>query len=219
VERKAHTLSVGARTAVVLIASSTRFGGNWGFIRRSRPDFVQQVKALLVERPNVQAVHLANGALILGNEHFLFKTVNSAVPGGINNNFMGLMAERRKTEQEKYLRFLKEAVLGQSKTVRQGNGYTEITVGLYCLNDNNVIRVNGIDYPSFRLTLPEALDFSKVLHRVASKVMVRVVMDDGSSTFEDLKYLMNNKALRAMYRGLDISPSDSGAFMTFRIVR
>jgi hypothetical protein len=212
-------LTPGGQTAIVLCAGAFRFGGNWGFIKRSKADFNTMLDTLKQERPNVKAIAVANGALIMCDENFLAHNVNLAVPNAINGSFVEMSNKRRTDERQRFGKFIDNVAKGKSSHVKNAKGFRELTLGVFCVNDTNAIRLNGIDYPAYKLTLLEALDAADKLSALGNKVYARAIKKDGEEVFDLIFNLAtNSEGLAALYRGLEIADSDTGLFLTLRIV-
>lgn len=214
-----EALSDGAKLAIVLSANSFRFGGNWAFIKSERKDFRSQLETLKPERPHIKAIPVSNGALILSSENYLAHTVNSVVPNAINGSFVDMANKRRADEKVRFQKFVESVAKGKSKHVKTAKGYRELTVGIFSVNDTNAIRINGTDYPAYKLTLIEALEYVNQLTSTGSKVYARAVKEDGSEVFDQIFNLAtNSKGVQALYRGLEIAESETGVFLTLRII-
>lgn len=215
-EQNINAMTDGGKLAIVLCAGSFRFGGNWGFIRGGK-DLKGQIETLKEERPNVKAIPVANGALIQCNENFLAHNVNLAVPGAIGGAFVDRANKRKSEEKARFAKFMKNVETGKSAHVKKGANYSEITFGIFCVNDTNAIRVNGKEYPAYKMTLLETLEFANRLVENGRKVYVRAVKPDGVAVFDEIRNLSNSKGLQAIYKGLEISETDTGVFITLRI--
>lgn len=219
IEKKIEALSGGAQLAIVLCANSFRFGGNWGFIRKERKDFRDQLETLKQERPNVRAIPVTNGALILSNENFLAHNVNAVVPNAINGSFVDMANKRKADEKARFQKFIENIAKGKSSYVKSAKGYYELTLGIFSVNDTNHIRINGKDFPAYKLTLMEALDYANQLASTGKQVYARAVKEDGTEVFDKVFNLAgNSKGQQALYRGLEIADSETGLFLTLRLV-
>jgi hypothetical protein len=72
------------------------------------------------------------------------------------------------------------------------------------------MRINGIEYPAFTLSLSEAL---KEIVKLNSKLSIYVYVSNG---FDKLSNVLASEALEAVYSGLEIASSGTGAFLTLR---
>lgn len=213
-------LTDGGKAAIVLCANSFRFGGNWGFIRREKHDFKEQLETLKEERKSIKAIPVSNGALVLADENFLAHNVNLAVPGAINGNFVDMANKRRREEQERFAKFIQNVAVGKSSHVKSKDGYYELTLGLFCVNDTNAIRLNGHEYPAYKLNMIEALDYAvKALASSGKKLYAKAITDEGKQVSGLVVELaMNSKGVQALYRGLEIADSDTGVFLSLAIL-
>lgn len=214
-----ENLSDGQKTAIVICASSFRFGGNWGFIRANKPDFKGQLQTLKSAHPNVKAKRLYNGALVLSNENFLASIVNEVIPNAINGSFVQMANVRRTKEKALFQKFIENVAKGKSRYVQGQNGYYELVLGIFSINDTNFIRVGGKDYPAYKLTLVEALEYANQLTNRGFKVYAKAVDDNHQVVFDEVFNLAtNSKGIDALYRGIEIADSHTGAFLTLRIL-
>ena len=217
-EARIESLSDGAKTAIVLCANAFRFGGNWGFVKDTNPEFRVIVQTLSLERPHVQLLKVSNGALILCNEKFLSFNVNAVVPNAINGKFVDMANKRRNDEKALFNKFIGNVTAGKSRYIKKKNGFYEIAIGIFSVNDTNRITVNNVDYPAYKLSLIEALDYARNIARTGKKVLAKGVLESGEETYIDLANLaFNSKAATALYKGLEIADSDTGVFLTLRI--
>lgn len=211
-------LTDGGKLAIVLCANAFRFGGNWGFIKSDKRDFKGQLETLRQEKPHIKAIKVENGALILAEENFLAHNVNLAVPNAIGTPFAQMAFKRKEEERARFNKFVESVAKGKSSHVKSSQGYYSLTLGVFCVNDTNAIRVNGKDYPAYKLTLLEALTYVNQLTNTGKKVFVRAVREDGTSYFDLVGNLANNaKGVADIYRGLEIAESDTGVFLSIRI--
>lgn len=218
-KRAEANLSDAAKQAIVLCAESFRFGGNWGFVRNTNSNFKDVITLLRSEKGRIKVYPVENGALVLCDKNFLANAVNSVVPNAINGNFVEKAAQRSQVEKQKFVKFLDNVANGKSSYVRKGNGVSELTLGIYSVNDTNLIRINGIDYPAYKLELMEALDFARFLANRGKTVYVKAIDPESGKTIwgtiEQLAY--SPKGVAAMYKAVEIADSDTGAFLTLRI--
>jgi hypothetical protein len=218
-EKRAEVLSNGAKQAIVLCAESFRFGGNWGFLRSDNRDFRGIIEALKEEKANIKPYPVSNGAIIVCNKNFLASAVNSAIPNAINGNFIEKAQKRSEVEKQKYVKFLDDVAKGKSRFARQGNGYIELVLGIYCVNDTNFIRLNNIDYPAYKLNLQEAMEYARFLGNKGKAVYIKAVNPTTGATMwgtiEELGY--DSKKIASVYKAIEIAESNTGAFITFRI--
>lgn len=217
IEERIENLSDGAKVAIVLCSNAFRFGGNWGYLTPGR-DFKGYLESLKGEKGNVKAYQVSNGALVLVNENFLATNVNAVVPNAINGSFVDMAKKRRKEEQERFNKFLKNVVAGKSKYAKTGNGKYALTLGIFSINDTNQIRLNGNEFPAYKINLIETLEFLNQVAKAGHKVLVHAVKEDGTSVYETPFNLGGNtKGIQAVYRGLEISETGTGVFLKISI--
>lgn len=217
IESRIENLSDGAKVAIVLCANAFRFGGNWGYLLPDK-DFKGYMESLKGERPNIKAYQVSNGALVLVNENFLATNVNAVIPNAINGSFVDMAKKRRKDEQERFNKFLKNVISGKSKYAKTGSGKYALTLGIYSVNDTNAIRLNGTEYPAYKISLIETLEFLNQVAKAGHKVLVHAVKEDGTSVYDTPFNLgSNSKGIQAVYRGLEISETGTGVFLKISI--
>lgn len=211
-------LTDGAKLAIVLSADAFRFGGNWGFIKNSKPEFKGMIDLLKEEKGNVKVFPVSNGALVLCNEDFLAYNVNLAVPNAIGGAFVEKAKKRRDEEKAKYSKFVDNVLAGKNSHIKKKDGYYELVLGIFSVNDTNYIRLNGNDYPAYKLNLIEALGFIQYLSKAGNKVYAKAVTENGQEVYDVIEKLgSNSKGVAALYRGLEIANSNTGVFLTLRI--
>ena len=211
-------LTAGGQLAIVLCANSFRFGGNWGFITRDKEDFAGQLETLKQERPNIKAFKVKNGALVLANENFLAHNVNLVVPDAIGGGFVAKAKQRRAEEKEKFQKFLDRVVTGKSKSAKYTKDFTEITFGIFSVNDTNQIRINGNEYNAYKLSVVEALEFAHQLKKVGKTAYAKGIAEDGKEFYAPVFDLASSsKGQKALYQALEIAESETGVFITLRI--
>lgn len=217
-----ESLSGGAQLAIVKVADAFRFGGNWGYIMSTDREFAEKLKLLKSEHPNVKVLRLSNGALVLCNEEFLAYNVNKVVPNALGRPFVEMAKTRKADERKTFAKFLDNLAKGKSKHGQKGNGYNEVKIGIFSVNETNYIRLNAIDYPAYKLSLFEvAEEINKASHSMEQEgrgIFVRSVSESGQEVYDHVARLLgNSKGTSAVYRGLEISETDTGVFLTIRI--
>lgn len=217
IEDRIENLSDGARVAIVLCSNAFRFGGNWGYLTPGK-EFKGYLETLKEEKGNVKVHRVSNGALILADENFLAHNVNAVLPNAINGKFVDMAVKRRNEEQERFSKFLKNVVAGKSKYVKGASGKYALTLGIFSVNDTNQIRLNGKEFPAYKLNLHETLNYLDKLSKQGFKVSVHAVKEDGTAVYDTPFNLgSNSKGLQAVYRGLEISETDTGVFLKIAI--
>lgn len=208
-------LTDGGKLAIVMVAHSFRFGGNWAFIRNDATEYKDRLELLREEKPNVDARPLSNGALVLMDKGFLTNNVNAVIPGGIGKEFVDKANARKIEEQKKYSNFVESVLEGKSRFLVDKNSYKELTIGTYCVNETNLIKVNGVEYPSYKLPLEEMLnELRRVNVKYKRPILLKVVKDTGFG-FMPIEAAMQN--LKAVHKGLEIADSNTGVLLSLRL--
>lgn len=212
-ENKVEQMPIVELLTLVHCAGSFRFGGNWGYIRTSHPEFETLKEEFLGADKNVVTIQkVANGALVLAKREYLSKVANELLPGIIDGNFIQHAKHRESDERKKFLTFVERVLKEKSKHVIKKNGYSELTLGIYSSNEVNAIRINGEDYPAYRLTAQEALKaFMMKGQELGRETFVKT-----SDSFIPIKTIQSSDWVK-VFGGLEISDSDTGVFITLRI--
>lgn len=214
-DRIDNVLTDGGKLAIVLVAHSFRFGGNWAFIKNDDTDYKAKLELLKEEKGSIEAKQLSNGALVLMDRGFLTKNVNAVIPNGINKEFVSKANMRKLEEQEKYTKFVESVLSGKSRFLVDKTSYKELTLGTYCINETNLIKVNGVEYPSYKLSLEEMLnELRRINVKYKRPILVKVVNDAGYG-FMPLETAIKN--YKAIHKGLEIADSNTGVFVSLRL--
>lgn len=218
VEEVRDSLTPGAQWALVYCAQAFRFGGNWGLMLNSKPDYASVLKALNEESKakNIYALQVKNGAVVFCRESFLASTVNSFVPNAINMKFAKMAKERKYLELTKFNSLIHDVISGKKRLpIAKSGGYC---LGLLCTNETNVIRLNGNDYPAYKITPEEAITcLQRVSQNTGVTISVACKNADNSCAYLDCRTLRGIVALKAVYAAVEISNTDTGAFMQVKI--
>lgn len=216
-EKITETLTDGAQVAIVLCANAFRFGGNWGYLTPGK-EFKGYLETLKQEKGNVKVHKVSNGALVLAEEKFLAFNVNAVIPNAINGSFVDMAVKRRKEEQDRFVKFLQNVVAGKSKYAKSENGKYALTLGIFSVNETNAIKLNGNEFPAYKLNLNETLRFLDLLTKQGHAVAVHAVTEEGNSVYDTPFNLgSNSKGIQAVYRGLEISDTNTGVFLKIAI--
>ena len=160
---------------------------------------------------SVRMVEVSNGFIVFVDPKYLQNVISQVEQ--ITPDIMGKHQSRTQMETGEFQNFLMSALKGQNKYMRRQANFEEYVIGLYSCNNLHKIRMNGIEYPAYSLTVLEAL---KQLSQLTKYVDVYVSVEN---TFEDLRTIISNNQMDAVNKGLEISPSRTGAFLTVRFVR
>lgn len=208
-------LSEGGKLALVKCANAFRLGCNWGFVPQS-VNYKKELEILVEERPSVKLLKVSNGAIVICDEQFLVYNINRALPGVLSEEgYYEISKTRQHDERQNFERWLSKVVSGKkAKGVKDCGDYYEVTVGLYSINEGNLIRVNEIDYPAFRFRLDAVLDY---LHEIAHDRVRVAAMLDGEIKYVTLDECHDKKVLRGVQEALEISSTMTGVFFTFYV--
>lgn len=212
-EAKVDKMPVVERLTLVQCAGSFRFGGNWGYFRNEHPEFEGLKEEFLAGDKNVVTLQkVSNGALVLARKEYLTKVANELLPGVVDKNFIEHAKAREAEERKKFISFVDRALKEKSKHVVKRGNYSELTLGIYSSNEVNAIRINGEDYPAYRLTVQEALKAFMLKGReLGRETYVKTV-----NSFIPIQSIQKEDWAK-VFGGLEIADSDTGVFVTLRI--
>lgn len=209
-------ISDGSKLAVVLVANSFRFGGNWAYIKKTDSNYEGKLSLLKEEKGKVEARLLDNGFLILMDKNFLSEQINAVVPNGITQEFREEAKKVTETEVQKYSKFVDNVLEGKSKYLKDMGGYYDLVIGCYSVNETNVIKVNGQERPAYKLPIEIILkELMKKSKEKGKNIIVKVVNEEGQQGAVELANAP--KVMKQIFRGLEISDSMTGVFLTIRI--
>lgn len=219
IEQKIAKLSDGGKVAIVLCANAFRFGGNWGFLPQTRTEYKDYLTILQEEKPHVKVFRVKNGALVTSEENFLAYNVNAVVPNAINGKFVDMATKRRQEEKARFQKFMEKVFTGKASNVEKRPDYTHVTLGIYCINETNAIRINGKDYPAYKLSLKEVLEFLAFVQKKTGRDILVLSADaNNQPQYVNLKQVVeSNQGMNSIYRALELAESDTGVFLNFRI--
>ena len=203
--------AVGLNVAAVTAADSFFAGGNWGFVLSEDEDFNRTYELLCSAGNSVRMTEVSNGVIVFVDPKYLQNVLSQVEQ--ITPDIMNKHQTRAQVETAEFQNFLMSALKGQSKYVRRQANFEEYCIGLYSCNNLHKIRLNGIEYPAYSLTVLEAL---KQISQLTKYVDVYISIGD---TFEDLRNIISNNRMEDVNNGLEISPSRTGVFLTVRFVR
>lgn len=222
VAKNVSKISVGSQKVFMTCLNSFTFGCNWGFLKSTTQDFKQSIEMLKEEKNNITLNKVSNGVIISCSERYLMNILNTIFEGKCPIQYQQL-AERRRTEIgvfQKWLTKLTNSTSGLEYVSRKsvnGKPATIVTFALYGVNDSHAIRVNGIEYPAFKLTVPEALNVMLSKPEFANMlVAVRLLNSNKSDYIEryvPASQLSNPEAIKAFFKSTIISEANTGLFV------
>lgn len=223
IAKNVNKVSVGSQKVFMTCLNSFTFGCNWGFLKSGTQDFAESIEMLKEEKNNISLNKVSNGVIITCSEKYLMNILNTLFDGKCPIQYQQL-AERRKTELgvfQKWLTKLCNSTKGldyaKQKNIN-GRNVTQVTFALYGVNDSHSIRVNGIEYPDFKLTIAEALSVMLSKPEFANMgIAVRTLNADKSAyveTYIPAQQLYNNdNAVKAFFKATMISEANTGLFV------
>ncbi len=215
-----NKFSDGSKIGLTLCSQSYLVGGNWGYLSNDHSEYDVLLEMLRGERELIKLLHVSNGVIILGNTNVLQSIIAEVEPNMAMGEVNKSHQVRNVVEKNKCLKFFEEIVKGIDN---QGNDYgdfTEYHIGIYSSNNGAKIRLNGIDYVAYKLTVQEIIECLKQLNRF-KKVYVKVNRN-GNDNIEFVKLndiLSEVDGLSAIIKALEISPTGTGVFITIRITK
>lgn len=203
--------NVALNMAAVAASDSFYVGGNWGFILDTHPDYERILNILNNVDSTVKVYQVANGLLLLVNPNYLqsvISQVEQITPEIINRH-----QSRVSLETKEFQSLVNSIYKGDCRYCNRTADYEEYVIGAYSCNNMHKIRLNGVEYPAYNLTILEALKTLSVLTKY-----VDIYINTGRG-FENLNTVISNNMINDVYRGLEISNTMTGVFFTIRVVR
>jgi hypothetical protein len=218
-------LSEGAKEALVACAHAYPFGCNWGFLRPTDKDLKSTAEALKAESGRIRFNRLKNAMLIECDPSFLAQSVNAIVPNAVNTPFAQMAQTRKRDEMTKFTNYMKRFLGGKdSGASKNSDGSVETTVGLYCVNETNKIRLGGKDYNAFKLNIEEAVYAINTLAQSDPKIaplynsiMFKAVDTNTKSQVWIPVSSVGPNTVQGIYFGMELADSDTGIFLTIGV--
>lgn len=212
--RNACKLTECERVLFLTCINSFTFGCNWGFLKAGSPNFKETVKSLQSEKKYIRLDKVSNGVLVTCDEGYLMQIFSTLFEGKCPISYRTL-AERRKTEPDVFGTWLKRVIKSPDKLdyIKPTSDGRVMVFGTYGINDTHEIRVNGVGYPAFKLSLFEAVNF--MAQRPEFRDMQILLTDrNGVSQFMPI-YMIGNNAeyLEYLYLASRISEANTGLFI------
>lgn len=198
--------NVGVNMAASIAADSFYVGGNWGFLLEENSEYDAILDIL--NNSNVKKIRLSNGYLVFCDYEYLKNVIARVEP--LTEESINRYRTRLQREIPELQKLLTSIIRGNCKYVEDCGSYYEINIGLYCTNNMHKMRINGIEYPAFTLSLSEAL---KEIVKINSRVPLYIYV---SRNFEKLSEVLAINSLEPLYSGLEIASSGTGVFLTLR---
>lgn len=205
---------VGLNMAAVVASNSFYVGGNWGFVLRENSEFEQIMGILqnsMRQGASIKMVNTSNGVIVFVAPNHLQNVISQVEQ--ITPDVMQKQQTRLQAETAEFQNYLRNVLRGTCKVTHQAATYDEYVFAIYSCNNLHKIRLNGIEYPAFSLTVLEAL---KQVNQLSKYAEIYISVGNG---FEKLTDVVNMNKLDAVHNGLEISSTMTGVFVTIRVVR
>lgn len=208
--------SEGAKIGLTLCSQSYLVGGNWGYLNREHTDYERLLSMLKEEKSVIKLLPVSNGVIVIGNLLVLKDLITEVEPELITAEVQKAHQGRKAVEKHKCLKFFEAIVKGTAKYGNSYNGFTEYNIGIYSSNDTSKIRLNGIDYPAYKLTVQEMIECLKQLNRF-KKTYVKTEIGGTQGFISIPEILKEQNGVSAIINGLELSPTGTGVFLTLRV--
>ena len=205
---------VGLNMAAVVASNSFYVGGNWGFVLRNNGEFdkiMGIIQNSMRQGAPIKLMPVSNGVIVFiapNNLQNIISQVEQITPDVIQKQHT-----RVQEETNEFQNYLRNVLRGSCKAVQQTSTYDEYVFAIYSCNNLHKIRLNGIEYPAFSLTVLEAL---KQVNQLTKYAEIYINVGNG---FDRLDEVVSMNKLDSVYNGLEISITMTGVFLTIRVVR
>ena len=193
---------MGIQMGVTITADSFMVGGNWGFVLDSNTDANRILEILQSDERN-KIIRVMNGFLVTCNKEALVQSIQQVMP--LTQEVLDVHKNRLNMEIIEFQKYLTQILRnGMPTGMLDKDDTVEYTFGIYSCNKMHKMRLNGIEYPAYNLTLSEV---TKELLKLRSKMVVYVGVANG---YKDLKEITD---ISQLYSGLELAESQNGALM------
>lgn len=199
---------ISKNLAATMAADAIYVGGNWGFMLKNNIDYQRTVELLREDR-EVSFIETQNGVIVFSDYKYLLGVLNQV--GAVTSDVQIKIQQREKEASADLGRLMQDILNGRSKYGISGEGYKEVNIALYSCNTTNKIRVNGVEYPAFPLTVMEAC---KEIVKYSKNVPIYLYIGD---SFEEIHNFKKPDDINKILRNLEIANSLNGAFLTIRL--
>lgn len=195
--------------AAVIASNSFYVGGNWGFVLKDNEEY-NQILTILRQDKNVKYLTVSNGLIVFCDMGYLTQTISQVE--SVTPEIVEKQKSRASIEIVEFQKFLTQIVHSSSKYGIVEDGYTEYNIGLYSCNNLHKIRLNGVEYPAFSLSIVEAC---KEILKISNVMDVYI---NAEGKFVNIKKLQEGLKIQNIVSNLEISNTLTGAFLTIRTV-
>lgn len=194
--------------AAVIASNSFYVGGDWGFVLNTNEDY-DSIFNILKSDSNIKVIEVSNGLIVFCDPQYTLSAISQIEE--VPNDVREKQQTRLQTEILEFQKFLTDILREKNKYGVDYGTYMEYHIGIYSCNSTHKIRLNGIEYPAFALTLKEAF---KEIKKLQSRLDVYINTYEG---FVGLSEIDNFESFVFVLEGLEISNTLTGAFLTIRI--
>lgn len=194
--------------AAVIASNSFYVGGDWGFVLNSNEDY-ETIFNMLKSDSNVKVIEVYNGIIVFCNPQYTLSAISQVEE--VSAEDKEKQQTRLQTETLEFQKFLTDILRDKCKYGVDCDTYKEYNIGIYSCNSTHKIRLNGVEYPAFSLTLKEAF---KEIKKLQGRLSVYINTYDG---FFEISDINTSEMFLSMLEGLEISNTLTGAFLTIRI--
>lgn len=195
--------------AAVIASNSFYIGGNWGFVLNENEEY-SQILNILKQDKNVKYLVVSNGLIVFCDLAYLTQTISQVE--SVTPDIIEKQKNRLSIEMKEFQKFLTQVVHNTSKYGIVEDGYTEYNIGLYSCNNLHKIRLNGLEYPAFSLSIVEAC---KEILKISNVMDVYI---NAEGKFVNIKKLQEGLKIQSIVSNLEISNTLTGTFLTIRTV-
>ena len=131
--------------ASVIAADSFYSGANWGFLLEENAEF-ESILSIL-NNSNVKKIRVDNGYIVFCDYEYLKNVIARVEP--LTEEVLVRYRTRLQREIPELQKLLTSVLRKNCKYLDDCGSYYELNIGLYCTNNMNKMRINGIEYPAF----------------------------------------------------------------------
>lgn len=192
VGKVAQNLPKSTQFAIVTCLSNIAYGANWGFASMDKVrDFYEELK----KDSNLGVKRINGGFIVEVNPNYILKAADIVAKGVVKQKDIDTMKRKSAEGYTALEKFLK------SKSKKP----FESVIGIYCTNATTSISYKGVQYPSFRVNLINAL---KLFGQYGFQINIKKV-----------GYVPANVAVNSpaqIYQSMLLSPTNTGVLIRIR---
>lgn len=189
---------------VTICADSYLPGGRWGYVQESNNMYGEILESVAKEGGDIKEVN--NGAIVQVDEKELEDAISRVDKGLLNQR----RKKRHQIEQKRFLKFLEGAVTKGNEYGVKEKGGVIYHIGLYSNTERPTIRLNGVNYPNYCMTVEEVV---AELVRGAKYRDIYIKMDKG---FKNIKRVKPRDTEEILWN-MEIADTGNGVFMCVKV--